>query len=144
VLAGGIDIGTVISTGGQEFIATGGTTSNTTILSGGLATISGGGTLDLGAGATEAGSVVFAGIGGKLEIDGTVMPGTVISGFAIGDTIDLTSINSVSVTSVGIGAGNVLQVFRSSPAVASSTCSSILRIPSRGNWATPPMAAEAT
>ena len=111
MLAGGIDIGTVISTGGQEFIATGGTTSNTTILSGGLATISGGGTLDLGAGATEAGAVVFAGTGGKLVIDGTVMPGTVISGFAVGDTIDLTGITSGSVTSVGINASNVLQVF---------------------------------
>ena len=111
VLGGGIDIGTVISTGGQEFIATGGITSNTTILSGGLATISGGGTLDLGAGATESGAVVFAGTGGKLVIDGTVMPGTVISGFAVGDTIDLTGITSGSVTSVGINASNVLQVF---------------------------------
>ena len=38
------------------------------------------------------------------------MPTTVISGFASGDTIDLTGISTSEITGVSLGAGNVLQI----------------------------------
>src|SRR5262249_60891400 len=80
ILAGGIDNGTGVNSGGHQNIFNHGFASNTLIGATGVTTISGGGTLDLNAGATESGSVIFADPGGKLMIDGTAMPATVISG----------------------------------------------------------------
>ncbi|MBN4678833.1 hypothetical protein HUS71_25855, partial [Pandoraea nosoerga] len=56
------------------------------------------------------GGTGFSGNGGKLEIDGTTMPGATISGFVVGDTINLTSESASHVTSVGLGTNNVLQI----------------------------------
>jgi autotransporter passenger strand-loop-strand repeat protein len=116
---GAVGIGTVLS-GGDGTVA-GGTAIDTTIDSGGIETVSvvyvfstgdyltgiasattiAGGTLDL-EGGSATGGILFAGSGaGLLEISGTAMPVTAISGFAANDEIDLQSV-------VYTGAGSVL------------------------------------
>ena len=65
------------------------------INNGGTLTIAGG-TLELGSGVIGGGATVFSGTGGVLQIDGAqpqaTLGGEVISGFAAGDTIDLTGV----------------------------------------------------
>ena len=80
--------GATIDSGGLEIVSAGG------VMSG--ATLSGGGELTLAAGALVSGGVVFAGSSGSvntLQIGGTAIPGgLVLSGFTLGDVIDLASI----------------------------------------------------
>jgi autotransporter passenger strand-loop-strand repeat protein len=85
-ILGGTAIATTVSSGGTEEVFYGTATS---------AKISGGGELEIGDGTQLSGTLTFAGQGGKLVIgdaNGGVegsMPTGVISGFALGDMIDL-------------------------------------------------------
>ncbi|HEX3860168.1 MAG TPA: Ig-like domain-containing protein [Stellaceae bacterium] len=81
VAAGGVASGTMVSNGSRESVQSGGTTIDTTVFGGGL--------LDVQAGAAAPGTIKFSGIGGELEIDGSVMPTAVLSGFDRGDILDL-------------------------------------------------------
>ncbi|MBR0894841.1 NF038122 family metalloprotease [Bradyrhizobium tropiciagri] len=54
--------------------------------------------------------IVFEGSGGTLEIDGHAAPTNVISGFAIGDTIDFYGANIGSNATVALLPGNVLEL----------------------------------
>jgi autotransporter passenger strand-loop-strand repeat protein len=96
VSSGGTTSGTLLASG-QETVLRGGRSSGTDILSGGgeivssggsaLATTIGGGTLDVASGGTASG-VVFSS-GGILQLDsGSHLSGT-ISGFHLGEEIDL-------------------------------------------------------
>jgi autotransporter passenger strand-loop-strand repeat protein len=93
--------GFAVSGGVTLVVAEGGTASDTTILSGGL--------MVLAVGAVVSGGVAFVG-SGMSEIVGSVMPSATISGFAIGDIIDLASIASGSGGSAVLTSGNVLDV----------------------------------
>jgi autotransporter passenger strand-loop-strand repeat protein len=76
--------------------------------------ISGGGTLELtSAGAAAGRPIDFADTNAVLRIDGTSMPSDVISGFAVGDTIDLAGVSSAGGGSATLLAGNVLRVVES-------------------------------
>ena len=80
----------------------------------GSASIGANSTLELG-GPASGGAITFAGSDGTLKIDGTTMPTNVISGFAVGDTIDLAGVSYVNYVSGGgvavlSSAGNVLNV----------------------------------
>jgi hypothetical protein len=82
-------------------VASGGTTADT-VINGGL--------LDLAAGASTLGAITFRGSNGVLEIDGTTMPSGVISGFTVGDRLDLTAVPFSPLDGVQLLANNVLQV----------------------------------
>ncbi len=69
-----------------------------------------GGTLELAAGGVVTGGIAFAAASGQLKIDGTTMPSNTISGFTKGDTIDLAGVAFSAAGTVGLQAGNVLQV----------------------------------
>jgi hypothetical protein len=76
-----------------------------------------GGTLDVQSGGIASGSVTFSGAGGTLDIDGARLPSdpsnliaATISGFASGDTIDLTGIPYSSAGQVNLIGGNELQI----------------------------------
>ncbi len=73
------------------------------------------GTLVLGtAGAGGSGAITFgANSGATLGIDGSIMPGETIAGFAQGDTINLASIAYASGGSTTLTAGNLLEVTES-------------------------------
>jgi len=70
--------GTIVSSGGFEYVVSGGTAASTTIS---------GGTLEVTSGA-NGGNVTFAS-GGILQLDSLVAFGGTISGFHLGDDIDL-------------------------------------------------------
>jgi hypothetical protein len=97
VLSGGVASGNTIFAGSQV-ISSGGTLSGDQI-SGGLVVL-------------EAGAVVSGGIAlggsGTLEIVGSAMPSATISGFTIGDIIDLVSVASGSGGSAALISGNVI------------------------------------
>jgi hypothetical protein len=80
---GGTALDSIIDTGGSATIYAGGTVTAPTIS---------GGVLSIAGGAVISGTIDFAGAGGTLELGGTVAPANVISGFAAGDTIQLTSL----------------------------------------------------
>jgi autotransporter passenger strand-loop-strand repeat protein len=121
VLSSGTTLSAVLS-GGTQIVPSGGTASGTVVSSGGSATVSSGRTavdpviggldavLDLLNGGVVGGGISLAGGGGELQIGGTAMPGSTISGFLPGDTIDLTSITFDSLGSAVLGANNQLQV----------------------------------
>ncbi|SED77800.1 autotransporter passenger strand-loop-strand repeat-containing protein [Rhizobiales bacterium GAS188] len=93
---------TIVDSGGLEDIFSGGIASATTI---------NGGTMELTSGGSAgSGPITFKGTGGMLKVDGTAMPNNVISGFALGDTIDLTGVSFSSGGSVALISGNVLQI----------------------------------
>jgi autotransporter passenger strand-loop-strand repeat protein len=73
---------TVLKDGGNEIVDEGDVASNTTIDGGTL-------TLDYG---LASGSVLFSGGGGEFIIDQPSLPDVVISGFGMGDTIELESV----------------------------------------------------
>ena len=91
-MQGGTAIDTTIGTGGVETVFVTYVFSTGETFSGiASATIIAGGTLDL-AGGSATGGILFTGSGpGLLEISGTVMPTTTISGLAASDAIDLES-----------------------------------------------------
>ena len=102
-LAGGTAIGATIGLGSVETVGV--VLVSSAYVSGiASATTIAGGTLDLDGG-SAAGGILFAGSGpGLLEISGTVMPGTAISGFAASDAIDLQSVAFTGSGSVSINA----------------------------------------
>jgi autotransporter passenger strand-loop-strand repeat protein len=109
VYSSGTAISTTVSSGGLLVVSSGGTVSNTVLSSGG--------TLDVQSGGIVSGSVTFSGIDGMLRIDGTGLasdPSTLIaatiSGFASGDTIDLTDITYSAAGRVNLIGGNELQI----------------------------------
>jgi len=99
VSSGGVADATVISSGGTLGVVRGGTASGTTVLNGGheivssggfeaVATLNGSGTLEVSSGGTVSG-IDFGIIGGTLQLDSLVAFGGTISGFQLGDDIDL-------------------------------------------------------
>ena len=105
--------GTVIDKGALVFTSGGTTTFAGTLSGGGSVTEAGNGTLAMrgdanafsgtetisqgtleltSGGAAGSGTILFAGSGTKLKIDGTAIPTNVISGFTIGEVIDLADI----------------------------------------------------
>ncbi len=87
----------VITLGDTLSIAAGATITNPVIASGG--------TLDLNVGSTVTGTIFFSGPGGRLIIDGAV-PHNTITGFTIGDALELSGVlysvhDTVTVTSPG-------------------------------------------
>ncbi|MGO9698446.1 MAG: Hint domain-containing protein, partial [Xanthobacteraceae bacterium] len=82
---------TTVYAGGREVVENGGTAAGTTIS---------GGTMEVASGGSAGGSISFATDSGTLQIDasttGNLLPGTTISGFVSGDTIDLASIKNVA------------------------------------------------
>ena len=102
VLSGGTALNTFVGSGGTLSVLSGGTARGTTISNG---------SLDLAIGGSlGTGPVTFLGSAGALEIDDTSMPNNVISGFNIGDVIDLASITFDSAGDATLSAGNVLQI----------------------------------
>ncbi len=87
---------------GSQIVESGGTAIGTTI-SGGMLEVASGGSLGSAA-------VTFAGIGGTLQIYGASMPGAVISGFALFDTVDLAGVGFNGNGSATLVSGNVLQI----------------------------------
>lgn len=95
----GVDLNATIDSGGIEYVLDGAVATSPTINSGGDMVVEdpgtvvnptiNGGTLELQAGAVVTGPITFTGTSGTLQIDGTTMPTNVISGFTLGDTIDL-------------------------------------------------------
>ena len=77
----------------------------------GIIYIATGGALVLNAGAEVFGPIYFGGLRRALEIDGTTMPTVTISGFALGDTIDLPAIPFDASGVANHEGGNVLQIF---------------------------------
>src|SRR5438876_7845806 len=117
-----IDTGDIVQLGGVEIVSSGGTANGTTIFAGGVMSVTAGGTAAsttisggtfeiLNGGSAGAGTITFAGTGGTLRIDGTTMPTNTISGFVVGDTIDLAGVSFVNGGSVQLGAGNALKLF---------------------------------
>ena len=119
VVSGGT-ISNTVDSGGGLIVSAGGSAVSTTIdggsagiLSGGTANgaVISGGTLELyGGAATGSDPTVFAGSSATLRIDSATMPVNVISGFAVGDTIDLAGVGFSAGGMAGLAAGNVLQV----------------------------------
>ena len=92
VEAGGVASATTVANGGSEIVLSGGLTIDTVIA---------GGLLELSPGALASGSIDFSSTGGVLQIDSNTMPTTPITGFTLGDAIDLRALpvnagNSVS------------------------------------------------
>ena len=122
VYDGGSVNGIIVDNGGLVFDVTSTDTFNGTLTGSGSVIVEGGGTLVLGGGdaftglttisagtlevtsatAAGSGSITFGPAGGEtLQIDGSTMPTNVISGFAVGDTIDLAGASYVNYLSGG-------------------------------------------
>jgi autotransporter passenger strand-loop-strand repeat protein len=127
--SGAIVDAAVISSGGTLGVVRGGTASGTTVLSGGrevvssgglesAVTLNGSGTLEVSSGGTV-GTVDFGSIsGGTLQLDSLVAFGGTVSGFTLGDGIDLHSLAfnsnihlSWSQSTTGPNASGTLTVF---------------------------------
>jgi autotransporter passenger strand-loop-strand repeat protein len=89
VLRGGHASGTIITSGGYELVGSGGTA---------VATKISGGTLEVAAGGSASG-VVFSRSGGMLQVDSGGHVSGAISGFHLGDEIDLRGLAYVSSSS---------------------------------------------
>jgi autotransporter passenger strand-loop-strand repeat protein len=83
-----VTIGTILNAGGSETVSAVGTASDTTI-SGGLLHL---GAAEYANAVKATGTIGFGPGAGTLEIDSGVVLSATISGFALGDTIDLTSL----------------------------------------------------
>ena len=110
VLAGGIASGTVISSGGGLYVSSGGVGSSTVVL--GRETVSSGGTLGgatlsgglieiMSSGTAGASQINFTSAGGTLQLDQSVLFSGVISGFGVPGGIDLRDIAFGSGTTLG-------------------------------------------
>jgi autotransporter passenger strand-loop-strand repeat protein len=80
-------------------------------------TIDSGGTMEVLSGGSATGSIDFDGAGGVLKIDGATLPtdpatiiDAAVSGFAVGDTIDLTGIAYSTPNSATVNGSDVLQI----------------------------------
>ena len=116
VLAGGTDSGARLSGGLQDLF---GTASGDTVVSGGRqlvesggvasnTVVASGGTIELAAGGVESGAITFGGVGGDLTIDGgAAIPTVPISGFVLGDTIDLQGLAFTPAISASILSGTL-------------------------------------
>ena len=107
VTAGATATGTTVETGGELKADAGSTITDSVIDYGGV--------LDLATGAAASGTIQFGPpqgdpIGGTLEIDDTAPLSATITGFADGDTIDLTGINYIGGATAQLLAGNELQL----------------------------------
>jgi autotransporter passenger strand-loop-strand repeat protein len=118
-LDGGTASNTIVDSGSDQVVNLGGKAIGTTVNSGGFqdvfATVVNptinGGQVNLQAGAVVSGAITFAPDSeGTLQIAGTRMPTAVISGFAPGDTIDLSGVSFASGGAIGSTSGNLLQV----------------------------------
>ena len=98
----GLAIGTAIDSGGFEDVFSGGIARATTINGGTMELMSGG--------SAGSGPITFKSTGGTLKVDGTTMPTNVISGFALGDTLDLAGVDFSSAGTAALTSGNLLQV----------------------------------
>jgi fibronectin-binding autotransporter adhesin len=107
VSLGGTTISTTVNSAGYELVFEGGVAISTTVNGGGLTQIGSGGTashaivaglgtLILSSGAVAANGIVFAGTGAALDIHGSAMPTTTISGFNETDEIRLPDIDYVA------------------------------------------------
>ena len=97
-----VAVGTVVSGGGLELVASAGVIIDSEIV---------GGSIELQTGAVVSGALDFNLTGGgQLRIDGTTMPVATISGFVPGDTFDLANIAFDSAGSVDLGLNNQLQI----------------------------------
>jgi autotransporter passenger strand-loop-strand repeat protein len=119
--SGGTAKATTVESGGSHVVYSGGAVIDTTINAGGSAIVFSGGTvisptinagnLELAAGASVGGTALnFAGTGGTLRIDGTSMPGSVLSGFTGGDIIDLAGVPYSSAGTSQLLSNNQLQI----------------------------------
>jgi hypothetical protein len=97
---------TTVDTGGREIVENGGTAGNTQI---------NGGTMEVVSGGSAGSSVTFEG-GGTLQIDGpnapgsTLLSGTTVQDFALGDTIDLAGIAYNSANTAIVNGSDQLQL----------------------------------
>ncbi len=120
---GGTAVGTIISSGGTEFVDSGGTASSATvesggstfvlaggsaigvtILGGGAVTVSSGGTLELLGGNTMSGVTVEA--GGTLEIG----PGNTLSGYVVTSGVSLVIASGGTAVNTTVASGGVASV----------------------------------
>ena len=126
LVSGGIATNTIVDAGGTLQLgmvsggtlqSAGGTAVNVSafggsvmVLSGGTATdpVISGGHIDYAAGSVVSGPIAFVGTGGTLELDATTLPDNVISGFAVGDGIDLGALDNNSITGASFN-DNVLR-----------------------------------
>jgi autotransporter passenger strand-loop-strand repeat protein len=90
-----------IAVSGAATVYSGGVMSNASIF---------GGTLEIASGGITSGSIGFSGTGGSLDLESPILPTTVISGFAVGDTIALAGIAFVSGASVTVGTAGVVTI----------------------------------
>lgn len=102
VYSGGVIHGITVESGATLTVDAGGTADGV-IIAGGLADFN-------DSASTGTTPIVFEGTGGTLEIDGHTAPTNVISGFAIGDTIDFYGANIGSNATVTLLPGNVLEL----------------------------------
>ena len=108
VVEGGATINSAVVQSGATLLGDAGSTVNDSV-------IDYGGVLDLATGAAASGTINFGPpvgdpIGGTLEIDDTTELNATITGFAPGDTIDLTAIQYDPSGSANLVSGNVLDV----------------------------------
>jgi autotransporter passenger strand-loop-strand repeat protein len=106
VSSGGMANSTTISGGGTQYVYTGGSAAGAILSAGAHETVSSGGTVSgakiaggtliVSSGGTLAGNIAFTGSAGDLALAGNPPSGATVSGFTIGDQIDLTSIVYVS------------------------------------------------
>jgi autotransporter passenger strand-loop-strand repeat protein len=99
VAAGGVAVSASVNTGGGLYLY-GGTASNTVI---------NGGILQIQSGAIT-GTVTFTGSGGTININNTAAPAAVISGFAVGDGIALSSLYYNAADTVNVATAGVVTV----------------------------------
>ena len=99
---GGVIHGIIVDAGSTLTVDSGGTADGVTIA---------GGLVDIASGAATGGTpIVFQGAGGTLENDGHTPPANIISGFAIGDTLDFYGVDIGSNAAVTLLPGNVLEL----------------------------------
>jgi autotransporter passenger strand-loop-strand repeat protein len=117
VQSGGVASSTVILAGGNATVMLGGTVVDSIVSSGGIQTVSSGGTLsgatlsggflEIQSGGTAGTSMIgFGTLGGTLELDDSQHFNGVISGFGVPGGIDLTDISYGSGTTVGYSGDN--------------------------------------
>jgi autotransporter passenger strand-loop-strand repeat protein len=120
VVSGGVVSGEAVFNNGGIALVSGAIAQNTTVNAGGTVILSGGGTasgltinggtvyLDTAADALS-GAVVFSGSGGEIVISGGTGTGVaVISGFNIGDEIDITNVGTAAVLASSTAGGNTV------------------------------------